>query len=174
MVIDGRVTLFSSMNWSGDAARNSENLNLVASRRCEEAIPEFGGGAIATPRTAPKRVTGWLAGSTLTSPVPGSGKPSRCSVHQAIGPVPQCNFSDRKIVARSPEVYPQAGGAKIVTVFQRVLIRETGQVAKSGARVVARRVPMGWAGLGSHRAGISREWRLPQPVRGNGGFGARD
>jgi len=75
---------------------------LRAQGRCEEAIPEFGGGAIATPRTAPKRVTGWLAGSTLTSPVPGSGKPSRCSVHQAIGPVPQCNFSDRKIVARGP------------------------------------------------------------------------
>jgi hypothetical protein len=29
--------------------------------------------------------TGWLAASTLTSPVPGSGKPSWCSVHQAIG-----------------------------------------------------------------------------------------
>src|SRR6516162_7804092 len=28
-------------------------------------------------------------------------------------------FSDRKIVARFPEVYPQAGGAKIVTVFKR-------------------------------------------------------
>src|SRR6516164_5739547 len=75
------------------------------------------------PRTAPKRVTGWFAASTLTSPVPGSGKPSRCSVHQAIGPVRQCNFSDRKIVARSPEVYPQAGGGKIVTDLQNVLIR---------------------------------------------------
>src|SRR5215831_3954376 len=56
-----------------------------------------GGGAIAAPRTAPKRVTGWLAASTLTSPVPGSGKPSRCSVHQAIGPVPPGNFRTAKL-----------------------------------------------------------------------------
>jgi phospholipase D len=31
MVIDGRVTLTGSMNWTGGAAHNSENLNLVAS-----------------------------------------------------------------------------------------------------------------------------------------------
>jgi phospholipase D len=32
MVIDGRVTLTGSMNWTGGAAHNSENLNLVASQ----------------------------------------------------------------------------------------------------------------------------------------------
>jgi phosphatidylserine/phosphatidylglycerophosphate/cardiolipin synthase-like enzyme len=31
MVIDGKVTLTGSMNWTGGAAHNSENLNLVAS-----------------------------------------------------------------------------------------------------------------------------------------------
>jgi phospholipase D len=31
MVIDGKVTLTGSMNWTGGAALNSENLNLVAS-----------------------------------------------------------------------------------------------------------------------------------------------
>jgi phosphatidylserine/phosphatidylglycerophosphate/cardiolipin synthase-like enzyme len=31
MVIDGKVTLTGSMNWTGGAAYNSENLNLVAS-----------------------------------------------------------------------------------------------------------------------------------------------
>ena len=31
MVIDGKVTLTGSMNWTGSAAHNSENLNLVAS-----------------------------------------------------------------------------------------------------------------------------------------------
>jgi phospholipase D len=31
MVIDGRVTLTGSMNWTGGATHNSENLNLVAS-----------------------------------------------------------------------------------------------------------------------------------------------
>jgi phosphatidylserine/phosphatidylglycerophosphate/cardiolipin synthase-like enzyme len=37
MVIDGRVTLMGSMNWNRDAARNSENLNLVASPAVAEA-----------------------------------------------------------------------------------------------------------------------------------------
>jgi phosphatidylserine/phosphatidylglycerophosphate/cardiolipin synthase-like enzyme len=32
MVIDSQVTLTGSMNWSGGAAHNSENLNLVASK----------------------------------------------------------------------------------------------------------------------------------------------
>jgi phosphatidylserine/phosphatidylglycerophosphate/cardiolipin synthase-like enzyme len=31
MIIDGKVTLTGSMNWTGGAALNSENLNLVAS-----------------------------------------------------------------------------------------------------------------------------------------------
>jgi phosphatidylserine/phosphatidylglycerophosphate/cardiolipin synthase-like enzyme len=31
MIIDGKVTLTGSMNWTGGAAYNSENLNLVAS-----------------------------------------------------------------------------------------------------------------------------------------------
>jgi phosphatidylserine/phosphatidylglycerophosphate/cardiolipin synthase-like enzyme len=31
MVIDGKITLTGSMNWTGGAALNSENLNLVAS-----------------------------------------------------------------------------------------------------------------------------------------------
>jgi phosphatidylserine/phosphatidylglycerophosphate/cardiolipin synthase-like enzyme len=31
MVIDGKVTLTGSMNWTGGAALNSENLKLVAS-----------------------------------------------------------------------------------------------------------------------------------------------
>jgi phosphatidylserine/phosphatidylglycerophosphate/cardiolipin synthase-like enzyme len=31
MVIDGKVTLTGSMNWTGGAAYNSENLNLVDS-----------------------------------------------------------------------------------------------------------------------------------------------
>jgi hypothetical protein len=31
MVIDGNVTLTGSMNWTGGAAHNSENLNPVAS-----------------------------------------------------------------------------------------------------------------------------------------------
>jgi phosphatidylserine/phosphatidylglycerophosphate/cardiolipin synthase-like enzyme len=31
MVIDGKVTLMGSMNWSRGAARKSENLNLVVS-----------------------------------------------------------------------------------------------------------------------------------------------
>jgi phosphatidylserine/phosphatidylglycerophosphate/cardiolipin synthase-like enzyme len=31
MVIDGKVTLTGSMNWTGSAAHNSENLNLAAS-----------------------------------------------------------------------------------------------------------------------------------------------
>jgi hypothetical protein len=32
MVIDNQVTLTGSMNWTGGAAQNSENLNLVASK----------------------------------------------------------------------------------------------------------------------------------------------
>jgi phosphatidylserine/phosphatidylglycerophosphate/cardiolipin synthase-like enzyme len=32
MVIDSQVTLTGSMNWTGGAAQNSENLNLVASK----------------------------------------------------------------------------------------------------------------------------------------------
>jgi phosphatidylserine/phosphatidylglycerophosphate/cardiolipin synthase-like enzyme len=36
MVIDGKVTLTGSMNWSGGAARNSENLNLVVSPEVAE------------------------------------------------------------------------------------------------------------------------------------------
>jgi phosphatidylserine/phosphatidylglycerophosphate/cardiolipin synthase-like enzyme len=32
MIIDGTVTLTGSMNWTGGAALNSENLNLIASR----------------------------------------------------------------------------------------------------------------------------------------------
>jgi hypothetical protein len=31
MIVDGKVTLTGSMNWTGGAAYNSENLNLVAS-----------------------------------------------------------------------------------------------------------------------------------------------
>jgi phosphatidylserine/phosphatidylglycerophosphate/cardiolipin synthase-like enzyme len=37
MVIDGRVTLTGSMNWSRGAVRNSENLNLVVSPEVAEA-----------------------------------------------------------------------------------------------------------------------------------------
>ena len=36
MVIDGKVTLFGSMNWSKGAALNSENLNLVVSPEVAE------------------------------------------------------------------------------------------------------------------------------------------
>ena len=32
MVIDSQVTLTGSMNWTGSAAQNSENINLVASK----------------------------------------------------------------------------------------------------------------------------------------------
>jgi phosphatidylserine/phosphatidylglycerophosphate/cardiolipin synthase-like enzyme len=32
MVIDSQVTLMGSMNWTGGAAQNSENLNLIASK----------------------------------------------------------------------------------------------------------------------------------------------
>ena len=32
MVIDNQVTLTGSMNWTGGAAQNSENLSLVASK----------------------------------------------------------------------------------------------------------------------------------------------
>jgi len=37
MVIDGEATLTGSMNWTNGAARNSEDLNLVASRSVAEA-----------------------------------------------------------------------------------------------------------------------------------------
>jgi phosphatidylserine/phosphatidylglycerophosphate/cardiolipin synthase-like enzyme len=37
MVVDGKVTLTGSMNWSRDAARNSENVNLVSSPAVAEA-----------------------------------------------------------------------------------------------------------------------------------------
>jgi phosphatidylserine/phosphatidylglycerophosphate/cardiolipin synthase-like enzyme len=37
MVIDGDATLMGSMNWTNGAARNSEDLNLVASRPVAEA-----------------------------------------------------------------------------------------------------------------------------------------
>ena len=37
MVIDGDATLMGSMNWTNAAARNSEDLNLVASRPVAEA-----------------------------------------------------------------------------------------------------------------------------------------
>jgi phosphatidylserine/phosphatidylglycerophosphate/cardiolipin synthase-like enzyme len=36
MVIDGKVTLVGSMNWSKGAALNSENLNLVVSPEVAE------------------------------------------------------------------------------------------------------------------------------------------
>ena len=63
MVIDGRVTLFSSMNWSGDAARNSENLNLVASRRSPRPTPATGGAA--SPRRRPSSAGRSGTGSAL-------------------------------------------------------------------------------------------------------------
>jgi len=37
MVIDGDATLMGSMSWTNAAARNSEDLNLVASRPVAEA-----------------------------------------------------------------------------------------------------------------------------------------
>ena len=37
MVIDGKVTLMGSMNWSSGAARNSEDFNLVVSSEVAEA-----------------------------------------------------------------------------------------------------------------------------------------
>ena len=37
MVIDGKVTLVGSMNWSAGAAQNSENLNLVVSPEVAES-----------------------------------------------------------------------------------------------------------------------------------------
>jgi phosphatidylserine/phosphatidylglycerophosphate/cardiolipin synthase-like enzyme len=37
MVLDSEATLMGSMNWTGGAARNSEDLNLVASRPVAEA-----------------------------------------------------------------------------------------------------------------------------------------
>ena len=70
-------------------------------------------GAIAAPRTAPKRVTGWLAASTLTSPVPGSGKLSRCSALR----------SEHRLVAdaltRNPEAQNdgRGGGPRKVAAF---------------------------------------------------------
>lgn len=36
MVIDGKITLVGSMNWSRGAAANSENLNLVVSPEVAE------------------------------------------------------------------------------------------------------------------------------------------
>jgi phosphatidylserine/phosphatidylglycerophosphate/cardiolipin synthase-like enzyme len=36
MVIDGKVTLMGSMNWSSGAAQNSEDLNLVISPEVAE------------------------------------------------------------------------------------------------------------------------------------------
>jgi phosphatidylserine/phosphatidylglycerophosphate/cardiolipin synthase-like enzyme len=37
MVTDGKVTLIGSMNWSANAAQNSENLNLVFSPEVAES-----------------------------------------------------------------------------------------------------------------------------------------
>jgi phosphatidylserine/phosphatidylglycerophosphate/cardiolipin synthase-like enzyme len=37
MVIDGKVTLMGSMNWSSSAGPNSEDFNLVASPEVAEA-----------------------------------------------------------------------------------------------------------------------------------------
>jgi phosphatidylserine/phosphatidylglycerophosphate/cardiolipin synthase-like enzyme len=41
MVIDGDATLMGSMNWTNAAARNSEDLNLVASRPVAEAYAAY-------------------------------------------------------------------------------------------------------------------------------------
>jgi phosphatidylserine/phosphatidylglycerophosphate/cardiolipin synthase-like enzyme len=37
MVIDGAITLMGSMNWTNDAAANSEDLNLVSSSKVAAA-----------------------------------------------------------------------------------------------------------------------------------------
>ena len=42
MVIDNQVTLTGSMNWTGGAAQNSENLNLVASKIIAAAYADIG------------------------------------------------------------------------------------------------------------------------------------
>jgi hypothetical protein len=83
MVIDGRVTLVGSMNWSGGAAQNSENLNLVVSpevaetyaahwrQRLAASVPYAGRGEWCRAHTAGGRLwssfgawsTGWIVGS---------------------------------------------------------------------------------------------------------------
>lgn len=45
MVIDGKVTLVGSMNWSKNAAYNSENLNLVFSPEIAKPTRPTGGSA---------------------------------------------------------------------------------------------------------------------------------
>jgi hypothetical protein len=46
MVIDNQVTLTGSMNWSGGAAHNSENLNLVASKNIAAPTQDIGISAL--------------------------------------------------------------------------------------------------------------------------------
>jgi phosphatidylserine/phosphatidylglycerophosphate/cardiolipin synthase-like enzyme len=46
MVIDSQVTLTGSMNWTGGAAQNSENLNLVASKTIAAAYAGIGISAL--------------------------------------------------------------------------------------------------------------------------------
>jgi phosphatidylserine/phosphatidylglycerophosphate/cardiolipin synthase-like enzyme len=47
MVIDNAVTLMGSMNWTGGAAYNSENLNLVASPTIATAYAGHGNQRLA-------------------------------------------------------------------------------------------------------------------------------
>ena len=42
MIIDGTATLTGLMNWTGGAALNSENLNLIASRPSQPLMPGIG------------------------------------------------------------------------------------------------------------------------------------
>jgi phosphatidylserine/phosphatidylglycerophosphate/cardiolipin synthase-like enzyme len=66
MVIDGKVTLVGSMNWSKDAALNSENLNLVAS-----------------PEVAETYAAHWR--QRLSASVPFTGRDAWCQGHAPRG-----------------------------------------------------------------------------------------
>lgn len=57
MVIDGAITLMGSMNWTNDAAANSEDLNLSRHQRSRRPTPRTGGSR---PVRFAKRARGML------------------------------------------------------------------------------------------------------------------
>jgi hypothetical protein len=89
----------------------SDRCSVPTPRRLEPPSVE---GPLPPPGPRPQARHGLVGG--FDAHITGSRLRQAISVFCSPGdrPVPQCNFSDRKIVAWSPEVYPQAGGAKFV------------------------------------------------------------
>src|SRR5262245_20163769 len=67
MVIDDQVTLVGSMNWTGGAAHNSENLNLVASPTIAAAYAGHWHERLALLSPTRSETIGVAAGSWWTS-----------------------------------------------------------------------------------------------------------